>query len=150
MFPTTLVKFVTSTVVSIGVSKIVGNAIKATTPADLKTYERICIRVGKYALAGACASFAAKHVESQIEDLAEAFNGTKSFSDAMKKAWAEGVDHEPVKDGDTHVTVDITTTPRKDASQDDKDDKARAEATEELVDESKDARFNSFEAENQS
>jgi len=130
MFPTTIVKFVASTVVSIGVSKIVGNAIKATTPDNLKTYERVCIRAGKYALVGACASFAARHVESQVEDLAEVFAKTMSLSDAVKKAWVDDVEHEAAKNGDTQVTIDITTTPRNFAEDDDETSDGHKEPSE--------------------
>jgi hypothetical protein len=154
MFPTTIVKLVASTAVSIGVGKIVGNAIKASTPDNLKTYERICIRAGRYALSGACAAFAAKHIESQIDDLAEIINGTKKFGEVVKKAWVEDAEGKP----DTAVEVNVTTTPRKDSDWVDateeflgheKDAKEAAD-TEEFVDHSKTSRYNRFNTENQS
>lgn len=69
---TTVIKLVTSS--STGL--IIGNAIKATTPASIKLPAKIAISIGSLVLSALVGDLAAKKVEEQIDDL------TKGFSSA--------------------------------------------------------------------
>ena len=65
------VKTVAGLVVSLGVGAVVGNVIKATTPEDLKTYSKVLVGVGSFALAGYFSMQAAKQTEESIQGLAD-------------------------------------------------------------------------------
>lgn len=56
-------------VASIGVGNIVGNAVKATTPANLNTINKITIQVGTFVLSGMVADQATKYLNEQIDSL---------------------------------------------------------------------------------
>lgn len=68
MNPLTISKMIVGTVVSAGAGAVVGNAIKASTPADLKTTQKVSIAVGGFVLSSLVASVASKHTEAQIDE----------------------------------------------------------------------------------
>ena len=71
-----ILKSATGLIVSAGAGTIVGNAIKASTPADVKTAGKVLIAVGGFALTGMVGEMAAKYATDSIDDVAEAFNQT--------------------------------------------------------------------------
>lgn len=73
----TVIKFVASTITSIGVGTVVGNAIEATTPKDLPKFGKALVWIGSFALGGLAGYESAKYVESVIDDFADAYDATK-------------------------------------------------------------------------
>lgn len=65
------VKVVAGIVVSIGVGAIVGNAIKATTPANVSTIKKVCISVGAFVLSGIITDKAVSYTETKITEAIE-------------------------------------------------------------------------------
>lgn len=73
-----ILKSATGMIVSAGAGAIVGNAIKASTPADVKTVGKVLIAVGGFALTGMVGEMASKYTSDSIDEVAEAFNKTKN------------------------------------------------------------------------
>lgn len=65
----TIARFATRTVVSSGAAAIVQNAVKATTPADIKKLKKLSIMVGTAAIGGIVAEAANKHVLKGFDDI---------------------------------------------------------------------------------
>lgn len=71
-------KQVSSIVVSIGVGAIVGNAIKATTPAQINTIKKVCIGIGSFVLTSMVSDAVTKYSEAKID------NGVANIKKAVK------------------------------------------------------------------
>lgn len=71
-----LVKTGVGLVASVGVGAIVGNAIKATTPSDIKTISKLCVAVGSLVLTGILGDMASKYTDDQIDSMAETVRET--------------------------------------------------------------------------
>ena len=69
-----MVKGATLLVVTIGVGKIVGNIIVATTPPQVKLLTRVCITVGSFALGSMAGEAAADYAGRQIDAAVAGFN----------------------------------------------------------------------------
>lgn len=63
----TITKAVVDAVVSAGAGAVVGNAIKQTTPIDVKIAQKISIAVGGFVLSGLVGSQASKYASEQID-----------------------------------------------------------------------------------
>lgn len=66
-----LIKAGIGLVVSVGVGAIVGNVVKATTPADVKTLTKLCIAAGSLVLTGVAGDMASKYTEEQIDSVVD-------------------------------------------------------------------------------
>ena len=64
-----IAKGLTSFVVSAGVSTIVTNVVRATTPRNIGLLNKIAIGVGGLALSGLVADQAVKYVEKEIDEV---------------------------------------------------------------------------------
>lgn len=84
MNPITISKSVVDAVVGIGVGAVVGNAIKMSTPADVKLPTKICITVGGFVLSGLVAHHASKHATEQIDITLEQIKELKENIHALK------------------------------------------------------------------
>lgn len=73
----TIVKGITTTIVSIGAGAVVENAIKATTPADIRNAKRIALAVGGFAISSMVAEAATGYVKEKIDDVVTAFKEEK-------------------------------------------------------------------------
>lgn len=69
-----LLKDVVDLVVSIGVSSVVGNAIKMTTDPESKLPKKIAIGIGGFVLSHMVADMAAKYSGEKIDSMAESVN----------------------------------------------------------------------------
>lgn len=56
-------------IVSIGVGNIVGNIVKATTPANLNTFNKLSIQVGTFVLSGMVAAQAVTYVNNEVDSI---------------------------------------------------------------------------------
>lgn len=65
-----LLKAVATLIVSTGVGAVVTNAVKATTPADLKTFNKIVVMIGTVAVSHAVSDVAAKYTVTQMDEVA--------------------------------------------------------------------------------
>lgn len=72
-----ILKFVTTSVVSIGAGAVVSNAIKVTTPEELKLLKKVSIAVGGFVISSMVADAASKYTEKQIDEGAEAIKNIK-------------------------------------------------------------------------
>ena len=62
-----IAKSATELVVSMGVGTIIGNAVKATSPANMNLVNRVFVGAGSYALGSLAGSMASKHTVDQLE-----------------------------------------------------------------------------------
>lgn len=67
-----LVKTGIGLVVSVGVGAIVGNAVKATSPSDMKAITKFCVGVGSLVLTGLFGDMAAKYTGDSIDSVVNA------------------------------------------------------------------------------
>ncbi len=67
----TIVKSVVGLVASIGVGTVVGNAVKATTPANISKFGKIATVVGSVVLTGMVGIAAEKYTDGQIDKAVE-------------------------------------------------------------------------------
>lgn len=87
----------TRLVAGAGVGMIISNAVKATTPDDIKTYKKIAIAVGSFAIGSLVSAKVEEHIESEINAVVEGF----------KKAWNDSDEVLVVEP--TDVQDDIAT-----------------------------------------
>ena len=69
---TTIVGFVTKSVVTSGAAAIITNAVKATTPEDINRLKRISIWAGTAAISGLVAEHAGKRVMNSYDRIVNA------------------------------------------------------------------------------
>lgn len=72
MNPIGLITTVAGLVAASGAGAVVGNAVKASTPANLKTINKVLIGVGGFVLSSMVADQASKHVKTVITDNVDA------------------------------------------------------------------------------
>jgi sulfur transfer protein SufE len=77
----TIARFATRAVVSSGAAAIVQNAVKATTPDDLKKLKKLSITVGTMALGSIVADAANKHVMKGFDDIVKTIKKTVTHED---------------------------------------------------------------------
>lgn len=80
-----VVKFVATGIVSIGVSTVVGNAVKMNTPVDLNVIQKIAVGVGSAVISSMVANAATQSVKSKIDEAA----------DELKKAKDKATEENP-------------------------------------------------------
>ena len=74
------VKQIGGLAIAIGVSAIVGNAVKFTTPSDIGKLTKACVGFGSFALGGLAADATVKYANQKIDEAAEMINlGTESI-----------------------------------------------------------------------
>ena len=71
MIALSIAKSATELVVSMGVGTIIGNAVRATSPANMNLLNRVFVGAGSYALGSIAGSMASKHTVDQIEQTIE-------------------------------------------------------------------------------
>lgn len=72
-------KTATGVIASASAGAVVGNAIKATTPIDIKTSGKVMVAIGGFVLTSMVGDFASKYTSEQIDDVVE---NLKSHSDS--------------------------------------------------------------------
>lgn len=82
MNPLGILKVLTDVAVSTSVGAVVGNAVKASTPANASLAQKISITVGGFVLSGLVGSFASEHATEQIDVTTEQ---VKQFKTAFKQ-----------------------------------------------------------------
>lgn len=81
-----IIKAGSDLIVSMGTGAIVTNAVKATTPADLKTFQKVTIGVGAFVLSSMVGGAATQYSNSKIDETADQFkNAKESVKDAKSK-----------------------------------------------------------------
>lgn len=71
-----------SLVVSVGVGNIVGNAIKHTTPSDLKLLTRLCVGVGTIVLTAVASDIASNYTEMKFDKTVDTFESLTKVIEA--------------------------------------------------------------------
>jgi hypothetical protein len=79
------VKMVTAFVASAGVSAVVKNAIKATTPFDQKLYNKIMVNVGTVFIGAVLSNQAAKYTSDVIDETASQYEQVKDNINNLKQ-----------------------------------------------------------------
>lgn len=82
-------KSVVTLIASVGVGAVVTNAVKATTPPDLKVLNKLAVLVGTMAASHTVADAASSYFGNTIDEWAEAINKVKDELNS---------DQEPVDD----------------------------------------------------
>jgi hypothetical protein len=72
-----MVKGAVGLVITVGVGAIVGNAIKATTPSNVKIITKICIGVSSLILSSMIGDFVSDYTEKQIDKGIEFVKGVE-------------------------------------------------------------------------
>jgi hypothetical protein len=67
-----ILKSAVTLIASAGVGAVVTNAVKATTPDDLKTMNKIFVLVGTMVTAHAVSDIASKYTSDQIDEIGKA------------------------------------------------------------------------------
>ena len=62
-----ILKVAASLIVSVGVGAIVGNAVKSTTPVDVRKITKFCIGAGSAVLSAIAGDAASKYTEEKID-----------------------------------------------------------------------------------
>lgn len=78
-----IAKAASNIIVSMGTGAVVGNAVKSTTPADIKTFQKVTITVGGMVLSSMVSELASKYTETKIDD---AVDTVKQSKDEIKEA----------------------------------------------------------------
>ena len=78
-----IAKAASNIVVSMGTGAVVTNAIKSTTPADIKTFQKVTIGVGGLVLSSMVGELASKYTETKIDG---AMDTVKQSKDEIKEA----------------------------------------------------------------
>ena len=73
-----LFKTITGTIASAGAGAVVGNAIKATTPVDIKTSGKVMVVIGGVVLSSMVGDLASKYTSDQIDEVVENLNSNKT------------------------------------------------------------------------
>lgn len=71
-----ILKSATGMIASAGAGAVVGNAIKQSTPEDIKTTGKVLIVVGGSVLSSMVGKMASQYTSDSIDEAAEAFNKT--------------------------------------------------------------------------
>lgn len=74
-----LLKSTATLIASAGVGAVVTNAVKATTPDDLKTMNKIFVMVGTLVAAHAVSDLASKYASEQIDEIGKAATVVKDY-----------------------------------------------------------------------
>jgi len=69
---TKLLRYATKSVVSTGAAAVVSNAVKATTPADIKRLKKISVWVGTAAISGLVAEHSTKRILKMYDNAVDA------------------------------------------------------------------------------
>ena len=69
MNKTKILKAATGMIASASAGAVVGNAIKATTPVDIKTSGKVMVAVGAFVLTSMAGDAASKYTADQIDEL---------------------------------------------------------------------------------
>lgn len=84
-----IVKAATGLVSSLGAGAVVGNAIKATTPPNMKLASKILVGVGGVVISSIAGDLAATYVEGQIQGVVDGVKLGKAQTEAAAHAAAE-------------------------------------------------------------
>jgi len=87
-----VVKAIGGVVVSVGVGAIMGGAIKHTNPEASKGITKLCFKIGALTLTSLVASKAVKHLEEQVDEVANAFQPKPEDSVAEEPTVQEVID----------------------------------------------------------
>jgi len=83
-------KLILGIAASTGAASIVGNAIKMSTPDNLKLSKKVVMGIGGLALSGMFGTMASKWVEGEIDEAVDAYkifkDGFQSTKETIKKA----------------------------------------------------------------
>jgi len=72
-----IIQTVAGLISSVSAGAVVGNAVKATTPADIKRVNKVLVTIGGFVLSGVAGDLASKYVEKEIGSLAESFKNAR-------------------------------------------------------------------------
>lgn len=82
---TDLAKSAVALVASVGVGAVVTNAIKATTPEDLKIASKIAVVIGTFVASKAVADVASTYCAKQIDEAKSGVSQIKNAVNSLKK-----------------------------------------------------------------
>lgn len=81
-----ILKKVVTVIATVGVGAVVGNAVKATTPADLKIQQKIIVGIGAFVIGGMVSEQATKHTEQQFDEIVQNVKETtNSVNEAVQE-----------------------------------------------------------------
>lgn len=78
-----MVKGIVGLATSLGAGAVVGNAIKATTPENMKLASKILVGIGGATLSVIAGEVASAYIENQIQDTVDGFRFKKAATDKL-------------------------------------------------------------------
>lgn len=72
-----IAKAASNIIVSMGAGAVVTNAIKSTTPADIKTFQKVTIGVGGLVLSSMVGEMASNYTSSKLDESVETVKKSK-------------------------------------------------------------------------
>jgi len=79
-----ILKSAATLIASVGVGAVVTNAVKATTPDDMKMINKIFVMVGTTVVSHAVADLASKYTSGQIDEIDKAAKTAKDLLSTTK------------------------------------------------------------------
>lgn len=73
-----LVKTIVGFAAGAGVSRVLGNVVKATTPYDAGNFQKVMIGIGSFAITGLVSKHVADYVDDQVELAYELVNQARN------------------------------------------------------------------------
>jgi len=104
-----IVKGAVGLVTSFGAGAVVGNAIKATTPTDMKLLSKISVSIGGVALSSIAGDQSARYIGEQIQAIADNFIMARKVGKAAADfvdATADYVEEETAKHEEPNTPSD--------------------------------------------
>lgn len=74
-----VVKSIVGLATSLGAGAVVGNAIKATTPANLNRVQKVFVGIGAVTLSTVAGEIASNYIEAQIQEVVDGFRAGKTI-----------------------------------------------------------------------
>lgn len=92
MNPLSITKAVVGIATSIGVGTVIGNAVRATTPATLTTIQKVTIGIGTFVVGGVISDLAVKQTNRMIDEAAATFREARKGIKEVKKTIKEATE----------------------------------------------------------
>lgn len=80
-----IAKMAAEIVVSFGAGAVVSNAIKMSTPANARRFQKVAIGVGGFVLSGMVGDYAVKYATENIDNLVTQYQAAKQVIENQKR-----------------------------------------------------------------
>lgn len=82
---------------SLGGAVLAGAAIKTITPSDMKTYQKVAVKVATIAVVYSAGDLTRKLAENQVDEFADIINGVGEAGEKLKEAIQEPIEAQKTR-----------------------------------------------------